>query len=78
MLIQQYKIDHNLDSLNSSLIGNIRKKEKIDQLNKYPEKVIQEYIEDRFSFRYPQESYGEKYSLQLQVVLLYRLIIDWF
>ena len=78
MLIQQYKIDHNLDSLNSSLIGNIRKKEKIDQLNKYPEKVIQEYIEDRFSFRYPQESNNEKYSLQLQVALLYRLIIDWF
>ena len=47
-------------------------------MDKYPEKVIQEYIEDRFSFRYSQESDGEKYSLQLQVVLLYRLIIDWF
>lgn len=78
MLIQQYKIDHNLDSLNESSIGYSRKKEKLDQLDKYPEKVIQEYIEDRFSFRYSQESDGEKYSLQLQVVLLYRLIIDWF
>lgn len=78
MLIQQYKIDHNLDSLNASSIGYSRKKEKLDQLNQYPTKVIQEYIEDRFSFRYPQESDDEKYSLLLQVVLLYRLIIDWF
>lgn len=78
MLIQQYKIDHNLDSLNASSIGYSRKKEKLDQLDEYPEKVIQKYIEDRFSFHYPQESDGEKYSLQLQVVLLYRLIIDCF
>lgn len=78
MLIQQYKIDHNLDSLNISSIGYSRKKEKLDQLDKYPETVIKEYIKDRFSFRYPQESDDEKYSLLLQVTLLYRLIIDWF
>ena len=46
-------------------------------MNQYPEQVIQEYVEDRFSFRYPQESDNEKYSLLLQVILLYRLIIDW-
>ena len=78
MLIQQYKIDHNLNSLNASSIGYSRKKEKLDQLNQYPATVIQKYIKDRFSFRYPQESDDEKYSLQLQVALFYRLIVDWF
>lgn len=80
MLIQQYKIDRNLDDNNPniSVIGKKRKKEKLEQLNQSPEKVIQEYVEDRFSFRYPQESDNEKYSLLLQVTLLYRLIIEWF
>jgi len=79
MLIQQYKIDRNLDDNNPNIsaIGKARKKEKLDKLNQYPEQVIQEYVEDRFSFRYPQESDNEKYSLLLQVTLLYRLIIDW-
>lgn len=79
MLIQQYKIDRNLDDNNPNIsaIGKARKKEKLDKLNQYPEQVIQEYVEDRFSFRYPQESDNEKYSLLLQVILLYRLIIDW-
>ena len=63
---------------NISAIGKDRKKEKLDKLNEYPEQVIQEYVEDRFSFRYPQESDNEKYSLLLQVTLLYRLIIEWF
>ena len=80
MLIQQYKIDSNLDDNNPNIsaIGKARKKEKLDKLNQYQEKVIKKYIEDRFSFRYPQESDNEKYSLLLQVTLLYRLIIDWF
>ena len=80
MLIQQYKIDSNLDDNNPNIsaIGKARKKEKLDKLNQYPEQVIQEYIKGRFNFRYPQESDNEKYSLQLQVTLLYRLIIDWF
>lgn len=79
MLIQQYKIDRNLDDNNPNIsaIGKARKKEKLDKLSQYPEQVIQEYIADRFSFRYPQESDNEKYSLLLQVTLLYRLIIDW-
>lgn len=80
MLIQQYKIDSNLDDNNPNIsaIGKKRKKEQLEQLNQQSEKVIQEYVKDRFSFRYPQESDNEKYSLLLQVTLLYRLIIEWF
>lgn len=80
MLIQQYKIDSNLDDNNPNIsaIGKKRKKEQLEQLNQQSEKVIQEYVKDRFGFRYPQESDNEKYSLLLQVTLLYRLIIEWF